>query len=220
MLKLTIDGQNYKIRFSTLVIADSDIITKILDNTQKRLKVATSTEAKRVDLMKKMEDTSENDDDPNIQEAISSAEEIAMDMYKALYDSALEAMRITAEMLAAGLQKYHKDEFGYYIDDPDNPDALPIVDESLKSKAIRKCYDLIDAYEDDATEEQNEKGEHDAMELYGLLNRELERNGFLSQVSRSMNGTDEEEQTNIEPTVIPMDHQKKRRSRKATKSES
>ena len=219
MLKLTIDGQNYKIRFSTLVIADSDIITKILEDTQNRIKVAVSTEARRADLIKKVETASKNGD-PNINDTIDSAEAIAMDMYKALYDSAIESMRITAELLAAGLQKYHKDEFGYYIDDPDNPDALPIVDESLKSKAIRKCYDLIDSYEDDATEEQLEKGEHDAMELYGLLNQELERNGFLSQISRSMTGTDEEVQTKNEPTVIPMDHQKKRRSRKATKSES
>lgn len=219
MLKLTIDGQNYKIRFSTLVIADSDIITKILEDTQNRIKVAVSTEARRADLIKKVETASKNGDS-NINDTIDSAEAIAMDMYKALYDSAIESMRITAELLAAGLQKYHKDEFGYYIDDPDNPDALPIVDESLKSKAIRKCYDLIDSYEDDATEEQLEKGEHDAMELYGLLNQELERNGFLSQISRSMTGTDEEVQTKNEPTVIPMDHQKKRRSRKATKSES
>ena len=219
MLKLTIDGQNYKIRFSTLVIADSDIITKILEDTQNRIKVAVSTEARRADLIKKVETESKNGDS-NINDTIDSAEAIAMDMYKALYDSAIESMRITAELLAAGLQKYHKDEFGYYIDDPDNPDALPIVDESLKSKAIRKCYDLIDSYEDDATEEQLEKGEHDAMELYGLLNQELERNGFLSQISRSMTGTDEEVQTKNEPTVIPMDHQKKRRSRKATKSES
>lgn len=203
MLKLAIDGRNYKIRFSTLVITDSDIITKILDDTTNRIKTATNAEAKRQNMLNEISNAEKENRQPNID--VDEMEKLALDMYKSLYDSAIESMKITAELLAAGLQKYHKDEFGYYIDDPDDPESIPVVDEKLKAKAIRKCFDLIDSYEDDATDEQRNNGEHDAAELYGLLNQELEKNGFLSQVSRVTAQTTE----TAEVTKIPQDHKRK-----------
>lgn len=208
MLKLTIDGQNYKIRFSTLVITDSDIITKILDDSTARTKAAINAEMKRADMLKEISDAEKENREPVLD--ISEMEGIAIDMYKSLYDSAINSMKITAELLAAGLQKYHKEEFGYYIEDPDDPDGLPIVDDKRKSKVIRQCYDLIDSYEDDATDEQREKGEHDAAELYALLNSELERNGFLSRVSRATTQATEE----TDSTVIPQDHKRKKPTKK------
>ena len=204
MLKLTIDGRNYKIRFSTLVITDSDIITKILEDSASRAQAAVSIESKRAAFIDEAEKAKKENRDPDID--LSEMESAVVDMYKSLYDSALNSMRITAELLAAGLQKYHRDEYGYYIDDPDDPEGLPTVDDKLKSRVIRKCYDLIDSYEDDATDEQREKGEHDSLELYGLLNQELERNGFLSQVSRVTAQTEE----TVDSTVVPQDHKRKK----------
>lgn len=204
MLKLTIDGRNYKIRFSTLVITDSDIITKILEDSASRAQAAVSIESKRAAFIDEAEKAKKENRDPDID--LSEMESAVVDMYKSLYDSALNSMRITAELLAAGLQKYHRDEYGYYIDDPDDPEGLPTVDDKLKSRVIRKCYDLIDSYEDDATDEQREKGEHDSLELYGLLNQELERNGFLSQVSRVTSQTEE----TVDSTVVPQDHKRKK----------
>lgn len=220
MLKLTIDGQNYKIRFSTLVLTDSDIITKLLDDSVGRGRTAADAMAKIEAIQRETELAQKENREPDVD--VATLEATMTDMYKGVYDSALNAMRLTAEMLAAGLQKYHKDEFGYYIDDPDDPDGIPVVDDKLKTKAIRKCYDLIDAYEDDATDEQREKGEHDSAELYGILNDELVKNGFLSRLNRNL----ERAETNI--TKIPMDHQKKKTTKrqrkapetKATESES
>ena len=203
MLKLTIDGQNYKIRFGMLVIMDSDIISKILEDTQSRVKVATNAEVKRTALLAQIKKAEDEGRTPDID--VDEIEAFTMDMYKSIYDTALNSMRITAELLAAGLQKYHKDEYGYYIEDPDDPNGNPIVDEGRKAQVIRKCYELIDAYEDDATDEQREKGEHDSTELYNLLNQELERNGFLSRVSQTMAQTAEK----AEMTMIPQDHKKK-----------
>lgn len=211
MLRLTIDGQNYKIRFGMLVIMDSDIITRILEDTQNRVKTATAAEIKRTAMLNEINKAEEEGRVPDLN--IDEIEAFTMDMYRSIYDTALNSMRITAELLAAGLQKYHKEEFGYYIDDPDDPNGNPIVDEAMKAKVIRKCYELIDAYEDDATDEQRENGEHDSTELYNLLNQELERNGFLSRVSQTMAQTAEQ----AEATMIPQDHKRKKSSQRKTK---
>ena len=65
------------------------------------------------------------------------------------------------ELLLAGLQKKHKDEFGYESD-------------SEKKAVLDKVCDLLDDYEDEGTEENPKSG----FDLYQLLDKELEKNGF------------------------------------------
>lgn len=67
------------------------------------------------------------------------------------------------EMLLAGLQKFHADEFGY---DPDN--------EAQKAEKMDKVYDLLDDYFD------SEDG--DMQTLFATLQKEMLDNGFLSKV--------------------------------------
>ena len=50
------------------------------------------------------------------------------------------AMNTVVELILAGLQKCHKDEFGYDTD-------------SEKEIALGKVYDLLDEYEEESTEE-------------------------------------------------------------------
>lgn len=84
----------------------------------------------------------------------------------------------TAELLLAGLQKYHKDEFGY--DTEEERDAR--VDEML---------DFFDDYEDESTEDH----EQSAFTLFQDLQNELEKNGFLSAIQRTAEEATEQEQT-------------------------
>lgn len=79
----------------------------------------------------------------------------------------------TAELLLAGLQKYHSDEFGY----KDEKDRKALIDEVL---------DMFDDYEDESTEENPQS----AFTLFRDLQGELERNGFLSAM---MNAAEETE---------------------------
>ena len=65
------------------------------------------------------------------------------------------------ELLLAGLQKKHKEEFGYESD-------------SEKEVVLNKVCDLLDDYEDEGTEENPKSG----FDLYQLLDKELEKNGF------------------------------------------
>ena len=76
--------------------------------------------------------------------------------------------RTTAELLLAGLQKYHKDEFGY-------------DDEEEKNKRIEDMLDLFDDYEDESTEKEPKS----AYTLFQDLKIELENNGFLSALMKS-----------------------------------
>ena len=99
---------------------------------------------------------------------------------------------LTTELLMAGLQKYHSDEFGY---DPES--------ETERKEMYRKVCDLIDDYED-------EEGDQDSFTLFNDLQAELEKNGFLSKIARS--GQEAAKTQNA--TVLPMDHQAKK-SRKA-----
>lgn len=102
---------------------------------------------------------------------------------------------LTSELLLAGLQKKHRDEFGY---DPDS--------ESEKKEMIRKASDLIDDYED-----EHEDDGKNGFTLFNDLQAELEKNGFLSQITRmGMEAAAEQD-----ATVIPMDHQAKRKSKKS-----
>lgn len=73
----------------------------------------------------------------------------------------------TAELLLAGLQKYHSDEFGYESDEE-------------KAKRINEMLDLFDDYEDESTEEKPQS----ASTLFKDLQSELEKNGFLSTMMK------------------------------------
>jgi len=84
----------------------------------------------------------------------------------------------TAELLLAGLQKYHKDEFGY-----DNDEE--------KAQRVDQMLDLFDDYEDESTEEH----EQSAASLYRDLQSELEKNGFLSTMLKVANEAETMEQT-------------------------
>ena len=95
---------------------------------------------------------------------------------------------LTAELLLEGLQKKHKDEFGYETDEE-------------REKMILKVCDMIDDYED----EHGDDG-MDGFSLFNDLNAELERNGFLSRISQAAAETASE----MDATVVPEDHQTKK----------
>lgn len=73
----------------------------------------------------------------------------------------------TAELLLAGLQKYHSDEFGYESDEE-------------KAKRIDEMLDIFDDYEDESTDEKPQS----ASTLFKDLQGELEKNGFLSTMMK------------------------------------
>lgn len=102
---------------------------------------------------------------------------------------------LTAELLLAGLQKCHSDEFGY---DPES--------ESERNAMIQKVSNLIDDYEDEhANDDPDNK--KDGFSLFNDLQAELEKNGFLSRIA----ATAAEEAAEQNATIIPTDHQRKRR---------
>ena len=84
----------------------------------------------------------------------------------------------TAELLLAGLQKYHKKEFGYSTDEE-------------KAERIDQMLDLFDDYEDESTAEH----EQSAATLYRDLQSELEKNGFLSTMLKAATEAEAMEQT-------------------------
>lgn len=94
----------------------------------------------------------------------------------------------TAELLLAGLQKYHSDEFGYKNDE----DKKALIDEIL---------DMFDDYEDESTDEHPQS----AFTLFTDLQGELEKNGFLSAM---MNASAEatEMQKTVEQTKAEMEN--------------
>lgn len=96
---------------------------------------------------------------------------------------------ILPELLLAGLQKKHKDEFGYET-------------ESERTVAFQKVCDLLDDYEDEGTEENPKSG----FDLYQLLDKELEKNGFLSGL---LNAVAEAQAVEKNATKLPQDHKKK-----------
>lgn len=107
---------------------------------------------------------------------------------------------LTAELLLAGLQKRHSDEFGYETD-------------SERDVVFKAVCDLIDDYEDEATEEERESGSHNGFTLFNDLQEELGKNGFLLQLTSAMNQTME----NQNATVVPMDHQQKKTTSRGQK---
>lgn len=93
------------------------------------------------------------------------------------------------ELLLAGLQKKHKEEFRYESD-------------SEKEAVLDKVCDLLDDYEDEGTEENPKSG----FDLYQLLDKELEKNGFLSGL---LNAVAEAQAVEKNATKLPQDHKKK-----------
>lgn len=96
---------------------------------------------------------------------------------------------ILPELLLAGLQKKHKDEFGYET-------------ESERTVVFQKVCDLLDDYEDEGTEENPKSG----FDLYKILSSELEKNGFLSGLLNTVADAQAQEKN---ATKIPQDHKKK-----------
>ncbi len=92
----------------------------------------------------------------------------------------------TAELLLAGLQKYHSKEFGY-------------KDEDTKSVRISEMLDLFDDYEDESTDEHPQS----AFTLFTDLQGELEKNGFLSAMMTA-DETQPEIQTMANQTLTEM----------------
>ena len=74
-------------------------------------------------------------------------------------------LEMLPEMMLIGLQKFHKDEFGYNYDT-----------EEGKSDALAKVYDMVDDYFDSE--------EADLGELYNSLQDELMNNGFLKSLMK------------------------------------
>ena len=96
------------------------------------------------------------------------------------------AISLLPELLLVGLQKRHKDEFGWET-------------ESEKEVALDKIYDLLDEYENESTEDNPQDG----FTLLQQMNDELGKNGFLSRIMKMA----EAESQNA--TKIPQGHKKK-----------
>ena len=96
------------------------------------------------------------------------------------------AISLLPELLLVGLQKRHKDEFGWET-------------ESEKEVSLDKIYDLLDEYENESTEDNPQDG----FTLLQQMNDELGKNGFLSRIMKMA----EAESQNA--TKIPQGHKKK-----------
>lgn len=190
MLKVKIAGNNYNIRFSTRVLTDTDIIDNVIAD-QLRAQSITQEEREKLDIT----------EDSAFSEA--KAQMFVQNVVARTYTSTKERMRLTAELLAAGLQKNHSDKYGYYTVDDDGERT---IDDKKRRQVIAACYDLMDDYADDATDDQRTKGEHGQAELFDLLTAELVENDFLSQITRNVEQGMEE----AKPVPEPQDHKKKR----------
>ena len=100
-----------------------------------------------------------------------------------------DMIKMLPELILVGLQKKHKDEFGYET-------------EEEKKIAYDKVCDLLDDYEDESTEENP----HNGFTLFEKANQELEKNGFLSEMVEAMEEKSEEEK---KLPKTPQDHKKK-----------
>lgn len=85
-----------------------------------------------------------------------------------------KVLKILPELLLAGLQKCHSDEFGYDYDTEDG-----------KKEALDKTYILLDDYFD-----ENDKT--DIIDLFNILTDEMVKNGFLANALRE--GAETQEQ--------------------------
>ena len=100
-----------------------------------------------------------------------------------------DMIKMLPELILVGLQKKHKDEFGYET-------------EEEKKIAYDKVCDLLDDYEDESTEENHQNG----FILFEKASQELEKNGFLSGMVKAMEEKSEEEK---KLPKTPQDHKKK-----------
>ena len=100
-----------------------------------------------------------------------------------------DMIKMLPELILVGLQKKHKDEFGYET-------------EEEKKIAYYKVCDLLDDYEDESTEENP----HNGFTLFEKASQELEKNGFLSGMVKAMEEKSEEEK---KLPKTPQDHKKK-----------
>lgn len=100
-----------------------------------------------------------------------------------------DMIKMLPELILVGLQKKHKDEFGYET-------------EEEKRIAYEKVCDLLDDYEDESTEENP----HNGFALFEKASQELEKNGFLSGMVKAMEEKSEEEK---KLPKTPQDHKKK-----------
>lgn len=100
-----------------------------------------------------------------------------------------DMIKMLPELILVGLQKKHKDEFGYET-------------EEEKKIAYDKVCDLLDDYEDESTEENP----HNGFTLFEKASQELEKNGFLSGMVKAMEEKSEEEK---KLPKTPRDHKKK-----------
>ena len=73
-------------------------------------------------------------------------------------------LALVPKILVAGLQKFHKDEFGYNYETGEGKDA-----------ALNKAFELVDDYFD-------ENKDADIIDLFNLLTEEMVQNGFLAQL--------------------------------------
>ena len=99
-----------------------------------------------------------------------------------------DMIKMLPELILVGLQKKHKDEFGYET-------------EEEKKIAYDKVCDLLDGYEDETTEENP----HNGFTLFEKASQELEKNGFLSGMVKAMEEKSEEEK---KLPKTPQDHKK------------
>ena len=99
-----------------------------------------------------------------------------------------DMIKMLPELILVGLQKKHKDEFGYET-------------EEEKKIAYDKVCDLLDDYEDESTEENP----HNGFTLFEKASQELEKNGFLSGMVKVMEEKSEEEK---KLPKTPQDHKK------------
>ena len=86
-------------------------------------------------------------------------------------------LMVLPEIILVGLQKFHRDKFGYNYDTGEG-----------REEAISKVGDLVDAYFD------NE--DSDFYELFGVLTDELMDNSFLSKMFQQVQGKQDKNQRN------------------------
>lgn len=79
------------------------------------------------------------------------------------FDAISDILEMLPEMVLIGLQKFHKDEFGYDYDTLEG-----------KAEALAKVYNIIDDYFDSE--------DADLGEFYNELQDELTNNGFLKSL--------------------------------------
>lgn len=97
-----------------------------------------------------------------------------------------EMTKLLPELLLAGMQKCHSNEFGHET-------------ESEKKESLNKVYDLLDQYEEESGDDSDA-----GYKLFIELQEELEKNGFLSGVTKGL----QEVMEKSNATKVPMDHKK------------